>query len=83
MKKKAEELKLAQTFNEREIPKEVLESFEVPSVSLLLRPRSLDREGSSRRGREADLSFAVFFLFWFVVRENRSIAFRGLKSRRL
>lgn len=34
LKKKAEELKLAQTFNEREIPKEVLESFEVPSVSL-------------------------------------------------
>ena len=34
LKKKAEELKVAQTFNEREIPKEVLESFAVPSVSL-------------------------------------------------
>lgn len=33
LKKKAEALKLAQTYNEREIPKEVLESFEVPSVS--------------------------------------------------
>lgn len=46
LKKKAEELKLAQTFNEREIPKEVLESFEVPSVSS--DPTRLRRPFSSR-----------------------------------
>jgi Zn-dependent M16 (insulinase) family peptidase len=48
LKDKVEELKQAQAFNEREIPREVLEGFTVPSVS-----RSSGNRSSSKERRRA------------------------------
>jgi Zn-dependent M16 (insulinase) family peptidase len=50
---KVEELKQAQAFNEREIPREVLEGFTVPSVS-----RSSGNRSSSKERRERGSSLA-------------------------